>query len=159
LTPPRAVSFFNKEADMSRDGKPPAPRVPRIDWKKEFLTGNPSIDHEHKQMIQLLNLLFAALQEKGGTGEVQEYLGHVFTKISAHFALEETLMKQRNYDQYEAHKADHERLLDEIRNIMDDCDSGKYSGMDTQLATRLEHWFVEHFKSMDSRLHRILDTP
>ncbi len=88
-----------------------------------------------------------------------EGLGHVLAKISAHFALEETIMRQRNYDQYEAHKADHERLLDEIRDIMDECESGTFSGMDEQLGNRLEHWFVEHFKSMDSRLHRMLDTP
>lgn len=29
-------------------------------------------------------------------------------------------MRERDYDQFTAHKNDHERLLDEIRDIMDD---------------------------------------
>jgi hypothetical protein len=41
---------------------------------------------------------------------------------------------------------------------MDGFESGAFSGLDEQLGNRLEHWFVEHFKSQDSRLHRMLDT-
>jgi hemerythrin len=40
--------------------------------------------------------------------------------FSAHFALEERFMREHGYDQLALHKADHERLLDEIREIMDD---------------------------------------
>lgn len=143
---------------MSGRDKPPAARLPGLEWRPEYETGNASIDHEHQQIIRLLNQLFAALQENAGPAPVLESLAQVLAGISAHFALEETIMRQRNYDHYGEHKASHERLLDEIRDIMDDFELGFFSGLNAQLRKRLEDWFVEHFKSMDARLHRRLDS-
>ena len=36
-----------------------------------------------------------------------------------HFALEERIMRDSGYSEYEDHKDDHEELLDEIRDLMD----------------------------------------
>ena len=64
-------------------------------------------------------------------------------------------MRDRGYDQFAQHKADHERLLDEIRDIMDDFDD--YEQPDSsELARRLDTWFSRHFETHDSRLHKIL---
>ena len=62
-------------------------------------------------------------------------------------------MVSRRYDQYAEHKQDHERLLDEIRDIMDDHETGGGS-IEDQLATRLTPWFSEHFRTHDARFHR-----
>ena len=85
-----------------------------------------------------------------------DFLGEIYTRISAHFALEEKIMRARKYDQYADHKADHERLLDEIREIMDDYED-KRIYQDAILADRLRHWFGDHFRTKDARLHRFLD--
>jgi len=124
-----------------------------IDWEERFCVGIASVDHEHREMIRLINDLHERL---GGGGSVAEFLGEVYTRISAHFALEEKIMRERQYDQYADHKADHERLLDEIREMMDDYeDKGSYQ--DEMLASRLSKWFGEHFRARDARLHRVLD--
>lgn len=47
------------------------------------------------------------------------FLGEIFHGVSAHFALEERFMHENRYDQFSEHKAAHEELLEEIRNIMD----------------------------------------
>ena len=65
-------------------------------------------------------------------------------------------MRQHGYDEYQDHKADHERLLDGIRDIMDDFESGDYDGLTEDLSRHLQDWFVEHFKTKDSRLHRMI---
>lgn len=65
-------------------------------------------------------------------------------------------MRERQYNQYADHKADHERLLDEIREIMDDVeDKGSYQ--ESILADRLRNWFGDHFRTRDARLHRFLE--
>ena len=87
---------------------------------------------------------------------VARFLGEVFARISAHFALEETVMRKHRYDEYEAHKAEHEALLDQIRDIMDDYEAGAYAHADQALATTVCDWFVNHFKTRDARLHRML---
>ena len=64
-------------------------------------------------------------------------------------------MREHTYDQYEEHKADHERLLDEIRDIMDAYeDDARFDK--NELAACLSTWFTEHFKTKDARLHKYL---
>jgi len=128
----------------------------KIVWRPDFETGNMEIDHEHREIVHRLNTFFA-FAACGGTGEEAiTRLGEVYAWISAHFALEENIMRAHSYDQFEDHKDDHERLLDDIRDIMDECRAGTFTGRDVALQERLEAWFVGHFKLMDSRLHRML---
>ena len=127
-----------------------------IEWRKEFETGIAEVDHEHQELVGLINQLHGEMQ--GGTDEdtLRRFLGEVFAKISAHFALEETVMRKHRYDEYALHKSEHEALLDEIRDIMDDFDAGRYEGADQALAGAVRDWFVNHFKTRDARLHRLL---
>ena len=64
-------------------------------------------------------------------------------------------MKAYDYDQRAQHKDDHERLLDELRDIMD-SDQASPDQTAARLATTLEAWFTNHFKTHDSRLHHRL---
>lgn len=124
-----------------------------IDWDERFRVGIASVDHEHRELIGLINALHERL---GGGHSVADFLGEIYTRISAHFALEEKIMRARKYDQYADHKADHERLLDEIRDIMDDYED-KRIYQDEILAGRLRSWFGDHFRTRDARLHLFLD--
>lgn len=127
-----------------------------IQWKAEFLVGIPSVDHEHREMIALINDLHDELGCAGRSHDtVADFLGEINLSIGAHFALEEKEMRDRGYDQLAVHKADHERLLDGIRDLMDRFDDDK--GFDERaLAQQLDEWFSGHFASHDARLHRHL---
>lgn len=127
-----------------------------VEWRDEFKTGHDSVDHEHFEMIQLINETHAHLSENAPIDEIEECLGEIYAQISAHFALEETEMRLRNYDEFEAHKADHEKLLDKLLELMDSFDAGDFEGMSEELSRCLRDWFVNHFKTMDSRLHHTL---
>lgn len=126
-----------------------------IEWRDEFSVGVPGVDHEHREMIDLINTLYDSFEEPDSELSVLDLLGEIHAKISAHFAFEEKEMRDRNYDQFQDHKEDHERLLDEIRDIMDEAEIEGRFDRDT-LAARLNAWFVEHFKTKDARLHKYL---
>ena len=130
--------------------------MPLIDWDEKFSVGIAAVDHEHRELIGLLNDAHARLRWPSDEDAVMDFLGEIYTRISAHFALEERLMLARNYERYQEHKADHERLLDDIRDIMDDYEDDE-SFSEEQLAQRLKTWFTEHFRTHDARLHRQLD--
>jgi hemerythrin len=98
-----------------------------IVWRKEFETGVAEVDHEHRELVDLINQLHAQLGEETSKETVSRFLGEVFARISAHFALEETVMRKHRYDEYQAHKTEHEALLDQIRDIMDDYEAGAYA--------------------------------
>ncbi|MBZ0161176.1 MAG: bacteriohemerythrin [Notoacmeibacter sp.] len=120
-----------------------------IDWRKEFETGIADVDHEHRELIRLINTLHDEIEADAEKAQVQAFLGEVFAKISAHFALEETIMRKHGYDEYLEHKAEHEELIDQLRNIMDESEID-YS---KALSGVIRDWFVNHFKSKDARLH------
>ena len=127
-----------------------------IDWKDEFAIGIPAVDFEHRELIELINQLHAQLTQPGAPPDaVADFLGEINGRIGAHFALEEKEMRDRHYDQLAIHKADHERLLDEIRDLMDQYEDNQ-GFSEQELARRLNGWFAVHFSSHDARLHRHL---
>lgn len=126
-----------------------------IEWKDEYRVGVPAVDEEHRELIELINALYDSMRSEDAGPDVPEFLGEIYARIASHFALEELLMRQHDYDEYPQHKSDHEQLLEEIRNIMDDFEDGKLLD-DADLARRLDAWFSEHFRTRDARLHNRL---
>ena len=124
-----------------------------IDWRTEFSTGIPEVDHEHRGLIDLINAALAKCAEPlAGGQEILGTLGEIYARTTAHFALEERLMQQLNYDQRKEHKCDHERLLEDIRDIMDSVEPE--ARFDQELfASRLSTWFGVHFRTHDARFH------
>ncbi len=123
-----------------------------IEWNDQYSLGVPAIDYEHRELIELINELYASVHRTGTHTTVADFLGELYTRISAHFALEEKIMRDSHYDEYQDHKADHERLLDDIRDLMDDYEDGVYVDVE-RFGERLENWFSEHFRTRDARLH------
>ena len=130
--------------------------MPLIEWRKEFETGIAEVDYEHRELVDLINRLHEHMASGADSTRVSEFLGEVFAKIAAHFALEESVMRKHAYDEYEAHKAEHEKLLDEIRDIMDAQHVTPSSRYGDTLSSTVRDWFVNHFKSKDARLHKTL---
>ncbi len=127
-----------------------------IEWRREFETGIGEVDHEHKELVELINALYREIGAAASHARIGAFLAEVFARISAHFALEEAVMRRHRYDDYAAHKADHEKLLDDLRDIMDAHDVGDYVDYAAGLERAVGNWFVAHFKLRDARLHRIL---
>lgn len=126
-----------------------------LEWRDEFRIGIDEVDHEHQQLIGLINALHASLGAERSPEGIEAVLGEIFARISAHFALEEKDMQARDYPERPAHKADHERLLDDLRDIMDEVhEQGVLD--DARFSQRLGGWFGDHFRSHDVRLHRFL---
>jgi len=126
-----------------------------IEWKPEFSVGDPAVDHEHRELIGLVNRTVGAIIDRRPEADIESGFGDLLRAISAHFALEERQMREARYDALVQHKADHERLLDLLRDIMDGTPEAPEASTDRLVAT-LEAWFGDHFRVHDSRLHRRL---
>lgn len=123
-----------------------------IEWRDEFSVGVPAVDLEHQDLIHLINDLHGMLGEDASRERVMESLGEIYAQISAHFALEEKIMRETAYDGLPSHKTDHESLLDQLRDIMDRVeDDGSYD--EERLSQQLDRWFTVHFQTHDARLH------
>jgi hemerythrin len=122
-------------------------------WKDEYSVGIEAVDHEHKQLIDLINRLHDELDSPGAKMTVPAFFGDLLKGISAHFALEEKFMRDGGYDGLDPHKGDHERLLDDLREIMDAFERSEDIDR-VELAQRLDSWFSHHFRAHDARLHQ-----
>ena len=126
-----------------------------ITWKDEFSVGVAAVDLEHRELIELINGLDAGMREYATQTTVVETLGEIYARISAHFALEEKVMRKAGYDGFTTHKQDHERLLDELADVIDSVDdAGRYDR--AGLSRDLDRWFSDHFRTHDARLHQKL---
>lgn len=128
--------------------------MPLLQWKDQYSVGIEAVDHEHKELIELINRLHEKLTAGGEKFSAGAFFGDLYRGISAHFALEERFMRERRYDQLVQHKADHERLLDDIRDMMDEFE--KHEVPSAELGGRLDAWFSRHFETHDARLHKAL---
>jgi hemerythrin len=127
----------------------------QIEWKEEYSIGNASVDQEHELLITQINKLYEQLGLPLDTETIESMLADIQADISTHFALEELLMQEAGFVEFEEHKQDHERLLDQIDDMIfhftEDPESGK-----ELLINRLSDWFSHHFKGFDTRLHNQL---
>jgi hemerythrin len=123
-----------------------------LQWKPSFTLGIASVDTEHRDMINTINSVYATLEDEGSELEVNRVLGEIHAQISAHFALEERLMRAAGYAEYAQHKDSHEQLLDQIRDLMDSFSADPVAGR-ALLQDSLSNWFGLHFATFDARLH------
>jgi hemerythrin-like metal-binding protein len=127
-----------------------------IEWKDSYRTGMDEVDHEHRELIDIINRLFQQLNAPEASLSTPAFFGDLNRAITAHFALEERHMRDRGYDQLPEHKGDHERLLDELRDLMDEYEAMPANARASVLGQALDEWFSIHFRTHDSRLHRAL---
>jgi hemerythrin len=127
----------------------------QIVWREEYSIGNAAIDQEHESLIAQINQIYEKLGLPLDMATIEAMLADLQDDISTHFALEELLMQEAGFAEYEAHKQDHERLLDQIHDLTfqfsEDAESGR-----EMLIERLSDWFSHHFRGFDARLHKQL---
>ena len=131
--------------------------MPLIVWDESFKTGIAALDFEHETMIGLLNEFADRLTTESSNDDVADFLGEVYANITAHFALEERIMREARYQGYDSHKGEHEQLLDELRDIMDQHEAEDSLDYRTKLSNHLRNWFVDHFHGEDAKLHGLLN--
>lgn len=123
-----------------------------IQWKDEYSLGVEDIDHEHRELIDLVREVFDCIASGHAREWTEALMGDLYAAISGHFALEEDIMRRSGYPEYDAHKADHEHLLDVLLELIDAVAGG--APMDEErLGNEVNEWFARHFRTFDARLH------
>ena len=123
-----------------------------IEWNDAFNLGIEAVDSEHRDLVALINALHDAMSAGAGRAHVVDGISAIYTLVSRHFAHEEAYMRQTRYMAYAEHKEDHEVLLDDLQEILEQVGSdGEYQ--EARLSADLQYWFSEHFRTHDARLH------
>ena len=127
-----------------------------LEWKEQYSLGNEALDHEHKELIRLINAVNEKIERVGGAEDqarIVEGMEEILNAVSAHFALEEKEMQSSHYEDFESHKADHEKLLDELYDLVDVVETTGIRDIREGVSAILEAWFSVHFQTFDRDYH------
>jgi hemerythrin len=120
-----------------------------------LIIGIDEIDDDHGKLINLFNILNHSVTEGAATDYVEAVLEELINCTIWHFSHEERLMLKHGYDAYEEHKADHQDLVDGVRELQQKfLQTGKLD--EKEHLEFLERWLTEHILVADIRLGSFL---
>lgn len=119
-----------------------------IVWNKEYDTGIPLIDAQHKNLIDLANKLYEATKQGKEIKIIQNILEGLTNYISKHFAKEEALLKEIQYPEYDEQVEAHRSFTREFQEYTTGKDILEVSG---ELFGFIKKWIIEHFLGMDKK--------
>ena len=118
----------------------------------------PEIDSQHETMIMLINQLHETMLRGADRVPLAELLLQLLEHTRTHFAYEEQLMSQYDYPGYEAHKSEHDSLVQHLVDL-----SKRYKNDELQLSVavaavlELEDWATVHIEKSDKPLCAFLN--
>ena len=128
-----------------------------IKWTPRLEVGIDLIDTQHRQLIDYLNRLHAAMMSSQSRAEVPKLLAFLSEYIVSHFRAEERLMRLHGYEHLAEHEAAHESFMREFELAAAVSEQVRFSPVSTiKLNTLLCDWLVEHIGRNDRRLGAFL---
>lgn len=122
-----------------------------IIWSNDYNVGVDSLDADHIMIFSLINHIDEAHQSGTDEKAVGRILRVLIDRAVAHFRREEMLMKKHGYPDYEAHAAEHARIMGDLQSLYaayQESPSAKVSG---EIVGLLAAWLQEHVLETDMR--------
>ncbi len=128
-----------------------------MQWDGTYSVKVSQFDTQHKKLVGMLNDLHSAMKE----GKSKEIMGKTLDDLIAytvtHFADEERLMKQHGYPEYDAHKAEHDKLTQQALKLQSEFKAGK-AGVNMEVLNFLRDWLKNHIMGTDKKYGPFLNT-
>ena len=121
-----------------------------ITWNSRYSVGIARIDAQHQRLVELINELHAAMLAGAGRQVVGKILDGLVEYTLSHFAAEEALMKRVAYPGYEQHKAEHLKLIEQVKLLKKKAQAGN-AALTLEVAAFLNRWLVDHISNMDKK--------
>jgi hemerythrin len=123
--------------------------MPLIQWNEQISVGVAQFDNDHKYLITLLNSLYDGINAGRGPQSLAYILEELLEYTETHFAREEAELQRLGYPDFEAHKAQHDRLTGSVYDIQRQVQAGATTALSTQAVEFLNNWLVEHIQGAD----------
>ena len=116
-------------------------------------TGIPTVDQQHRQLIDWLNDLLAAMSQGQGRSEVVAVLDKLDIYVNTHFAFEEQCMTRYRCPVAETNMAAHAYFVKTFGDLRAEYEArGASSHLVLRVEQELAQWFANHIKGVDAKL-------
>ena len=124
--------------------------VALIQWNDRFNVGVRSLDLQHRQLIDVLNELHAALSQGRGKDVLTGLLARLASYAWTHLQHEERLLAAHRYPDFAAHKAEHDSYLARMRELEARSHQGG-TAVTLELMQFLKGWWTGHILESDRK--------
>jgi len=119
-----------------------------LHWCEKLSVGVPEMDHQHCQLVEMLNELDDAVRHGCGLEKQTPLLKRLIKHTVSHFQDEETYMQSIGFPEWEEHKREHERLIAEVEQRYCRLMEGK-GGTQEEMLAYLLAWTADHIQVDD----------
>jgi hemerythrin len=132
--------------------KPKAPTPANgvyFSWTPECDIGIQRFDQEHRQLAGLINQLHTLMVVKRDRAAADQLADQLLKMTRTHFASEEDLLAETEYEELESHRQQHSDLINELRDLHRQFKAGTLSAL--AMPNFLKKWLMEHIQNSDRR--------
>lgn len=133
--------------------------MPYIIWSSMYSINVPYIDNQHKKLFEIVNDFYASIKNDHGRETVFRTLNSLIQYAEQHFRDEEEIMAMAKYpdEEREAHKAKHEKLVEDIFALCEELEKDKELTVE-HLELFLNEWLIQHVLLTDKKLQPYCST-
>lgn len=121
-----------------------------IDWSDQFGTGIEMFDDHHRQLVNLINRLYEAIQAGTAANQFEQILNELSDYVLYHFNTEEHWMKSISYSDLAAHEQEHYRFVKRLFEIQRNYHEKKVV-KPLEVVSFLKNWLANHIQVVDKQ--------
>jgi hemerythrin len=131
-------------------------------WTDNLTVGVKDFDEDHRRLIRIVNELHMATQYPDAAGnveseEIEIALHRLENYVKYHCVSEEKAMAKAHYPELEAHRKEHDKLLDMVVEMTARF-KGSVSVKDAQeIMLAMHDWMVNHINGTDKQYTEYLN--
>lgn len=129
-----------------------------IKWTSDLSVGIPSLDDDHKILVDLLNSTLVACYAGFGDEHVNIILEELFKYTQIHFNREMSILRLSGYGDCDSHQAEHDRLYNELEVMANRARAEADKGLSNEVGAFLRSWLFSHIMEHDRRYAAHLQT-
>lgn len=121
-------------------------------WTQDLTVGNATLDAEHQQLLEQVNILVDAIVSERGPVVVQSVMDFLDTYVDQHFSDEEKFMQEHAYPDREAHIAIHRSFTEQYAKLKEKIAlDGPSEELLIDIENKLARWWIEHIGVQDKK--------
>lgn len=121
-----------------------------FEWNSNLSVHDLQIDHDHQELIALVNELHQAAELNSDYVSLSRVLARLAKYTQEHFQREEALMQAHAYPNIETHKEQHRQLLARVTDLQYELDRAR-SLVALETAELLKFWLTSHILLSDKQ--------
>lgn len=120
-------------------------------WDDSLSVQVQEVDDDHRKLVNLFNILNHSVTAGDAANYIDAVMEELITCTIWHFRHEERLMLKYDYEGFEAHKTEHQELIDSARELQQLVlqEEKSLSSEDVEF---LEQWLTGHILGTDMKM-------